>query len=109
MISKQKFYKVILYVKNGGGQREQLISKCEELFKDTNGNLKRWLAGKPCIFFNPSIKGPIEIEIGSELEALYYFLEFCRRLEVGEPIDDDFSEYLFQLIECSNHPSRDCR
>ena len=109
MISKQKFYKVILYIKNGGEHREQLISKCEEIFKDTNGNLKRWLAGKPCIFFNPSIKGPIEIEIGSELEALYYFFEFCRRLEVGESIDDDFSEYLFQLIECSNHPSRDCQ
>jgi len=39
----------------------------------------------------------VEITIGNDLEALYYFMEFCKRLNSKQEISDEFREYLAYL------------
>lgn len=55
--------------------------KCVKEMKDTRQNIKRWLGRKPCLFKHPFTGNVIEYDIGADFEALYYFLEWCRRLQ----------------------------
>ena len=72
--------------------------RCKKELNDVDGNLKRWLLGKPCVFCHPFVGRVIEIEIGKDYEAIYRFLEYCRRTYAGERVDDDFITYLAYLI-----------
>jgi hypothetical protein len=40
----------------------------------------------------------MEIEIGEDFDAIFYFLEFCCKQNNRERIDDDFCDYLALLI-----------
>lgn len=77
--------------------------KCVEHFQDKNKNIHRWLNDKPLVFKNPITEDLTETTIGKDIEALYFFLEFCRRQNSGESIDDDFAEYLEYLTRRSRY------
>ena len=67
-------------------------------FPVCNTGLRRWLDGEPCVFVSPVTGALIEIEIGEDFDAMFHFLEFCRKQNNHEPIDDDFCDYLALLI-----------
>ena len=77
--------------------------KCVEHFQDKNKNLHRWLEDEPLVFTDPITGCLIETNIGKDIEALYYFLEFCRRQNTGEEISDEFAEYLEYLARRSRY------
>ena len=72
--------------------------KCMQMFNDKNENLGRWLNDEPCIFKSPVTGLMIQIYIGADFDAIFSFLEFCRKQNNHEPIDDDFCDYLALLI-----------
>lgn len=74
------------------------FKKCTAMFNDKRENLRRWLDGEPCVFVSPVTGALIEIEIGEDFDAMFHFLEFCRKQNNREPIDDDFCDYLALLI-----------
>ena len=67
------------------------------IYVDKDRNLRRWLNGKPCRFTSDITDRMVEITIGNDLEALYYFMEFCRKLNSKQEISDEFREYLAYL------------
>lgn len=77
--------------------------QCVEDFQDKNKNLLRWLNDEPLVFKNPITDDLMETRIGKDIEALFFFLEFCRRQNSGESIDDDFAEYLEYLSRRSRY------
>lgn len=61
--------------------------KVKEMFNDECNNLGRWLSGELCLVKHPYKKNTFaELEIGHDHETLYYFLEYCKRLNAGEKI-----------------------
>ena len=52
------------------------LHKLEKIFKDKDQNIRRFLNGKPCIFTSDKTGKKVEISIGNDREALYYFLVF---------------------------------
>lgn len=77
-------------------------------FDDQNKNLKRWLLGQKCVFTHPVTNNTIEIEIGKDIEALYYFLLFCYKINNEEEISEDFRDYLALVISRSVYRDDDC-
>lgn len=69
----------------------------EKIYTDKDQNLRRWLNAKPCRFTSDITGRTVEITIGNDLEALYYFMEFCRKLNSKQEISDEFREYLAYL------------
>ena len=53
------------------------LHKLEKIFKDNDQNIRRWLNMKPCVFTSDKTGKKVEISIGNDREALYYFLVFC--------------------------------
>lgn len=106
MDRKAEFNRYMIAIANGNGAIEEDITpevkkvfvqqarwsyrQIRKLFDDVYGNLERWLACKPCVYKNPITGRLIEIQIGDDHEALYYFMEYCRRLQKGEHISQDF-------------------
>ena len=43
---------------------------------DKEKNFKKWFAGKECTFVHPYTGNRIEIRIGRDIEAIYYFLRY---------------------------------
>lgn len=74
------------------------LNRLETVFCDKKQNLRRWLNGKPCVFTSDRTGEKIEINIGRDREALYYFLVFCYRMNTKQEIDADFREYLALVI-----------
>lgn len=70
-------------------------------FYDRDRNLKRWLLGKTCIYYHTGTKQWITVEIGKDVEAIYYFLLFCKKMNNYEHISDEFSDYLALVISRS--------
>lgn len=70
----------------------------EKLFKDKHQNIRRWLNGKPCVFKSDKKGKLIDIEVGRDREAFYYFLIFCKRIEEKKEITEDFRDHLAILI-----------
>lgn len=73
----------------------------EKVFDDKDQNIRRWLNGKPCRFTSDRTGRPIEIRIGDDREAIYYFLIFCKRINNKQEISEDFRDYLSYLISRS--------
>lgn len=86
------------YVKQG----RWAVNCLEKEFKDTDHNIRRWLAGEKCIYRNPKTNAPVEIEIGADIEALYHFLIYCQKRKTGEEVDSDSFDYLVLLVTRSN-------
>ena len=80
------------------------LEKLEKIFNDTDQNIRRWLNAKPCIFKSWRTGERIEVKIGNDREALFYFLIFANRVKMGIDIGDDFRNNLALLItrSCSD-------
>lgn len=74
------------------------LNRLETVFCDKKQNLRRWLNGKPCVFTSDRTGEKIEINVGRDREALYYFLVFCYRMNTKREIDADFRDYLALVI-----------
>ena len=114
MLTEQEFYeyiKFLLVALKGEQSKKNLRTKCSHIYyarwiyrrcvremNDKDRNLRRWLMEKPCVFKSPLTKRKIEINIGKDAEALYYFLEYCRKLHAREVISDNFTTYLAYII-----------
>lgn len=70
------------------------LHKLEKIFKDKDQNIRRWLNMKPCVFTSDKTGKKVEISIGNDREALYYFLVFCYRINNKQEISEDFRDYL---------------
>ncbi len=76
-------------------------------FDDQDKNLKRWMLDKPCKFNSPITGAEIEVKIGKDIEAIYYFLLFCYKINSDEEISEDFTDYLALVIARSQYQSYD--
>ena len=83
-------------------QGKWAVAYLEKKFRDTDHNVRRWLAGEKCIYRNPKSNAPVEIEIGADIEALYHFLIYCQKRKTGEEVDSDSFDYLVLLVTRSN-------
>ena len=70
----------------------------EKAFDDKEQNIRRWLNGMPCVFTSDKTGKKVEISIGNDREALYYFLVFCYRINNKQEISEDFRDYLAIVI-----------
>ena len=77
------------------------LRSLERIFKDKEKNIRRWLNGKPCVFTSDRTGQRIEIIIGPDREALYYFLIFCKKITEKEVISEDLRNYVAFLISRS--------
>ena len=77
------------------------LHKLEKMFKDKDRNIRRFLNRKPCVFTSDKMGKKIEINIGNDREALYYFLVFCYRINNKQEISEDFRDYLAIVINRS--------
>ena len=77
------------------------LRSLERIFKDEERNIRRWLNGKPCVFTSDRTGQRIEIIIGPDREALYYFLIFCKKITEKEMISEDLRNYVAFLISRS--------
>lgn len=77
------------------------LHKLEKIFKDKEQNICRWLNGKSCVFTSDRTGQRIEIIIGPDREALYYFLIFCKKITEKEVISEDLRNYVAFLISRS--------
>ena len=75
---------------------------------DKDGNFRRWLRLETCGFRHPVTGNDITVEIGDDHEAIYNFLLYCKRINCGIPLDDDFSSYLAYLISRSVSGEEGC-
>jgi len=75
-------------------QAQWALSRLEKIFMDKDDNIRRWLNKKSCTFISDVTGRRVEVPIGNDLEALYYFLVFCLRINKGNKIDEDFRDYL---------------
>ncbi len=74
------------------------LRSLERLFKDKDQNIRRWLKGKPCVFTSDKTGEKMEIDIGADVEALYYFLVFCKKITEEKEISNEFREFLALII-----------
>lgn len=74
------------------------LHKLEKIFKDKEQNIRRWLNSKPCIFTSDKTGKKVEISIGNDREALYYFLVFCYRINNKQEISEELRDYLAIVI-----------
>ena len=77
------------------------LHKLEKIFKDKEQNIRRWLNGKSCVFTSDRTGQRIEIIIGPDREALYYFLIFCKKITEKEVVSEDLRNYVAFLISRS--------
>ena len=74
------------------------LRKLEKVFKDKDQNIRRWLNMKPCVFTSDVTGKRMEIRIGNDREAIFYFLVFCYRINNKQEICEDFRDYLAYVI-----------
>lgn len=75
--------------------------KCVLAFSDREGNLKRWLLNKPCLGEDRLTGCVTEVEIGRDVEALYYYLLLRYKQNHGLTLDEEFLDYVDLLIKRS--------
>ena len=83
------------------------LHKLEKIFKDKDQNIRRWLNMKPCVFTSDVTGKRMEIRIGNDREAIFYFLVFCHRINNKQEISENFRDYLAILITRSNVDDED--
>ncbi len=71
----------------------------KQMFNDECNNLGRWLSGEPCLVKKPSEENKyVEINVGEDTDAFYYFLEYCRRLNAKEEMSDALVGHVLLLV-----------
>lgn len=115
MDRKAEFSRYMIAIANGCGIVEENISneakqkiiehghwayqKVKEMFNDECNNLGRWLSGEPCLVKHPRRENTYaEIEVGDDHEALYYFLEYCRKLAADERMSDELIGHVLLIV-----------
>ena len=115
MDRKAEFNRYMIAIANGCGIVEENISseakqtiiehghwayqKVKEMFNDECNNLGRWLSGEPCLVKHPRRENTYaEIEVGDDHEALYYFLEYCRKLAANERMSDELIGHVLLIV-----------
>ena len=115
MDRKAEFSRYMIAIANGCGIVEENIrseakqkiiehghwayQKVKEMFNDECDNLKRWLSGEPCLVKHPNKENTYaEIEVGDDHEALYYFLEYCRKLAADERMSDELIGHVLLIV-----------
>ncbi len=115
MDRKAEFSRYMIAIANGCGIVEENISseakqtiiehghwayqKVKEMFNDERNNLGRWLSGEPCLVKHPRRENTYaEIEVGDDHEALYYFLEYCRKLAANERMSDELIGHVLLIV-----------
>ena len=91
--------------------RKEIIRRTNEVresFNDDNGNYRKWLDGATCSFVHPYTHNSIDVQIGDDVEAIYHFLLYCKKINTGVKIDEDSAEYLAYLISRSNYETEEC-
>ena len=74
------------------------LHKLEKIFKDQDRNIRCWLNGKPCVYKSEKGGNKIEVCIGDDREAIFYFLVFCYRINTNQQISEKFRDYLLYLV-----------
>lgn len=77
--------------------------RCVEEFDDRDRNLKRWLMNRDCVFISPRTDQIISIKVGRDIEALYYFLLFCYKLNNRIEVSEEFQDYLALVLSRSQY------
>lgn len=74
------------------------LHRLEKLLTDRDHNIRRWMNGKPGVFVSDRTGRKIEIELGTDREALYYFLIFCKKINEHQEVSEDLRDYVSLLI-----------
>lgn len=80
------------------------LNSLEKIFDDRDKNINRWLNNKPCVFKSDKTNQKVEVNIGRDIEALYYFLIFCKRINNEQEISEELGSYVALLISKSLFP-----
>ena len=80
------------------------LNTLERLLDDRDKNINRWLNGKPCVFVSDKTKQKGEVKIGDDVEALYYFLIFCKKINNKQEVSSELGDYVAYLISRSLFP-----
>ena len=51
-----------------------------------------------CVFIGAATKAPMEIQIGNDLDAFFYFMQFYKMQKEDRKPDEDFIDYMALLI-----------
>ena len=78
---------------------KKLYKELTEGMGDQHENIKRWYAGKDCIYIHPQTRAEISVTLPHDYEAIYCFLKYCERLDRSGELDPDFVEYLERLLQ----------
>ena len=77
----------------------KLSKQLREVLCDEQDNLNRWLERRPCIVRSPWEEGrEQEVMIRNDTEALYYFLLYCRKVNLRERISEEFADYVAYIL-----------
>lgn len=77
----------------------KLSRQLREVLCDEQDNLNRWLERRPCIIRSPWEEGrEQEVMIRNDTEALYYFLLYCRKVNLRERISEEFADYVAYIL-----------
>ena len=114
MMTSREFRRLVVAVSNGyaaadkrvdAGNREEFLRHgkwalgvLKRYFHDTDHNIERWLQGEKCVFLGAATKAPTEIQIGNDLEAFFYFMQFYKMQKEDRKPDEDFIDYMALLI-----------
>ena len=114
MMTSREFRRLVVAVSNGyaaadkrvdAGNREEFLRHgkwalgvLKRYFHDTDRNIERWLQGEKCVFIGAATKAPTEIQIGNDLDAFFYFMQFYKMQKEDRKPDEDFIDYMALLI-----------
>ena len=60
--------------------------------------------GKPCVFKSDKTGQKVEVKIGNDIEALYYFRIFCKKINNKQEVSNELGDYVAYLISRSLFP-----
>ena len=95
MMTSREFRRLVVAVSNGYAAADGVLKR---YFHDTDRNIERWLQGEKCVVLGTATKAPTEIQIGNDLDAFFYFMQFYKMQKEDRKPDEDFIDYMALLI-----------
>ena len=68
------------------------------LWTTEENGVKKYFVGVKCVFIGAATKAPTEIQIGNDLDAFFYFMQFYKMQKEDRKPDEDFIDYMALLI-----------